>query len=316
VNRTSSTMVYKKRRKVEPEPEPEEVSEEEEEQEDEDEANGEEASAADGDAPKKRKRRSSKKPKDPNAPKKSLSSFVLFSSSMRPKVVQKNPSLKFTEIGAELGKLWKQLPEPARKPYNTKAEKDKARYNLEMESYTPSAEHLADVLAFEAQNTRRLKKDPSKPKRSRSAYLIFCDRHRAALQKKHSKKTMIELASVLSDSWKKISDKERAACDKIAIEEKAEYEKKLAAYTPSEAYVAAQEAMDKVKADAKNKEAGAKAKAKEKLTKAKSKVKELTDEIAQIEKKVAAAEKLKTKVAALQEDLEKTESKLADLTSK
>merc|ERR1711865_1184875 len=117
----------------------------------------------------------------------------------------------------------------------------------------------------------------------------------------------IELASVLSDSWKKISDKERAACDKIAIEEKAEYEKKLAAYTPSEAYVAAQEAMDKVKADAKNKEAGAKAK---------SKVKELTDEIAQIEKKVAAAEKLKTKVAALQEDLEKTESKLADLTSK
>jgi len=307
----SVVMVNSKKRKKAEEPE-EEVEEEEEEEEEEDE-DGEEAAAESDGAKKEKKTRKFKKLKDPDAPKKSLSSFVLFGQSMRPKIMKKNPDMKFTAVGAELGKLWKELPEAAKQPYNKKALKDKERYTKEMETYVPSPEFLAKAAKHGA---KRMKKDPNKPKRSRSAYLVFCDRLRPGLRKKYPSKTMIDLAGDLSKAWANVSTKEKGACEKIAAEEKAIYEKELKDYKPSAEWQKAVDAIANEKAGAKEKIAEAKKKAKEKMTKAKGKVQELKVEIAKIEKQVQAAAKLKTKVAGLQEDLSRTETKLEALMSK
>jgi len=163
---------------------------------------------------------------------------------------------------------------------------------------------------------KRMKKDPNKPKRSRSAYLVFCDRQRPGLRKKYPSKTMIDLAGDLSKAWANVSTKEKGACEKIAAEEKAIYEKELKDYKPSAEWQKAVDAIANEKAGAKEKIAEAKKKAKEKMTKAKGKVQELKVEIAKIEKQVQAAAKLKTKVAGLQEDLSRTETKLEALMSK
>jgi hypothetical protein len=45
--------------------------------------------------------------KDPNAPKKPASSFLIFSSEMRPIIKQKNPDMTHLDITKELGVLWK-----------------------------------------------------------------------------------------------------------------------------------------------------------------------------------------------------------------
>ncbi len=44
--------------------------------------------------------------KDPNAPKKGLSSYMFFSKAMRPKVLEEHPGIAFTEVAKEIGKLW------------------------------------------------------------------------------------------------------------------------------------------------------------------------------------------------------------------
>ena len=77
-----------------------------------------------------------KKVKDPNAPKKGISAFMLFSNEHRNKVKTENPSLSFGEIGRKVGEAWKALTDKQKQPYIKKAEQDKKRYESEMASYT------------------------------------------------------------------------------------------------------------------------------------------------------------------------------------
>jgi hypothetical protein len=256
----------------------------------------------------KRRKRGLKK--DPKAPKKALSAFVFFGQAQRPKLLKKNPNMSFVAVGAELGKLWQKLSDSNKEPYNKEAAADKERFEKEMKRYTPDPEYLKQVAL---QKTKRLKKDPARPKRSRSAYLVFCDIHRPALQKKHGDKKMTEVAGLLAEMWGKVSKKEREACEKTAAKEKVVYEKALKNYTPSDEYLKAKESVQNARKQEAENSSEAKAKKKEKIAKQKARVKELQADVKKCEKAIKDAEKAQTKLAGLQEDLDKTEAKLAEL---
>lgn len=76
-----------------------------------------------------------KKEKDPNRPKHSLGSYMYFSSEMGPKLRKENPDKAMTEVSKLIGCLWKDMEEEKRKKYVELAEKDKKRYEHEMELY-------------------------------------------------------------------------------------------------------------------------------------------------------------------------------------
>jgi hypothetical protein len=76
-----------------------------------------------------------KRVKDPNAPKKAMTAFILFGNEERPKLKAKRPELTFGEIGKELGKQWKALTEESKLKYKAMAEKEKQRYEKEMQTY-------------------------------------------------------------------------------------------------------------------------------------------------------------------------------------
>ena len=48
-----------------------------------------------------------KQKKDPNAPKKPMTAFMLFSQDARAKVMKDLPELKFGDVSREVGKRWK-----------------------------------------------------------------------------------------------------------------------------------------------------------------------------------------------------------------
>ncbi|MCQ2818075.1 MAG: HMG-box domain-containing protein [archaeon] len=73
--------------------------------------------------------------KDKNAPKRAISAFFFYNQERRPILKKEKPSLSNTEIISEMSKEWKALPEAKKKPYITKAENDKKRYEKEMEAY-------------------------------------------------------------------------------------------------------------------------------------------------------------------------------------
>ena len=73
--------------------------------------------------------------KDPNAPKRNMSAFFLYSVSARPTVKEENPEASFGDIARLISQKFKALPEKERKKWEKKAADDKQRYQREMEAY-------------------------------------------------------------------------------------------------------------------------------------------------------------------------------------
>lgn len=59
-----------------------------------------------GEEKRKRKR---KAPKDPNAPKKAMSSYLIFSNKFRSKVKEEHPEMTPKDVSVELGRLWREM---------------------------------------------------------------------------------------------------------------------------------------------------------------------------------------------------------------
>lgn len=81
-----------------------------------------------------------KKKKDPNAPKRAMSSYMFFANDNRDSVRAENPGIAFGEIGKILGTKWKAMSEAKKKPYEDQAAADKARYESEKAAYLKKKE--------------------------------------------------------------------------------------------------------------------------------------------------------------------------------
>ncbi|KAI8609794.1 high mobility group box domain-containing protein, partial [Chytriomyces sp. MP71] len=73
--------------------------------------------------------------KDPNAPKKAVSAYLLFANDNRARIKEENPSATFGEIGKYLGAEWKEASEAVKQKYAALQEKDKQRYAAAMKKY-------------------------------------------------------------------------------------------------------------------------------------------------------------------------------------
>jgi hypothetical protein len=78
-----------------------------------------------------------KKPKkDPNAPKRNMSAYFLYSIAARPQVKEDNPDATFGDIARIISAQFKALSESEKKVWEEKAVADKGRYEHEMHSYS------------------------------------------------------------------------------------------------------------------------------------------------------------------------------------
>lgn len=82
------------------------------------------------------KKKKQKKEKDPNAPKRGLAPYIIFTQDRRATFTKENPALNHKEIISGMSKEWNALSASEKAPYVKKAEVDKARYKREMEAYT------------------------------------------------------------------------------------------------------------------------------------------------------------------------------------
>ena len=75
--------------------------------------------------------------KDPNKPKRAANPYTFFSREYRDNFKKKNNGAKinFTEMNKTLGQSWRKLSDKKKKKYNDLAEKDRERYQAEMEQY-------------------------------------------------------------------------------------------------------------------------------------------------------------------------------------
>jgi len=78
--------------------------------------------------------------KDPNAPKRNMSAYFLFSVHIRPTVKEENPEASFGDIARIISAKYKALDvDTERKEWDAKAAADKVRYQAQMEVYRAGA---------------------------------------------------------------------------------------------------------------------------------------------------------------------------------
>jgi len=144
--------------------------------------------SSDGAAASRPKVAMPRKPKDPNAPKKAASAYLLYSNSVRDAVRAANPTMKMTEISKVIGSQWKALSEEEQLRWKGVAARKKEEYQIAVEKYKGS-EHQ---MSFDAKMAD-WKRD--------------CERR----QKEADAKFVKNMASLSTDAKKKKASKKVAA---------------------------------------------------------------------------------------------------------
>jgi len=73
--------------------------------------------------------------KDPNAPKRNPSAFLIFSKTKRRELQEENPSMKNTEISRLLGKLWREMPEEEKFPHKEREQQERKQYKIDTKEW-------------------------------------------------------------------------------------------------------------------------------------------------------------------------------------
>jgi len=176
-----------------------------------------------------RTQQTKKKKKDPNAPKKPLTAYMLFSNQMREKVKQDNPNITFPDVGKELGRLWKETTD--KEKYEKLAQEGKVRYKKEYEAYKETKSSSSEE--EEAPKKKKKKKDPNAPKGKLSGYMIFSRDIRADIKEEFPNATFGETGKHIGEKWRDLSESEKKKYSKLAEIDKERWEKETAAYGKS-----------------------------------------------------------------------------------
>jgi len=182
--------------------------------------------------PKERKRRKAGKKKDPNRPKRAMSSFMFFANEKRAEVRAKFPELKITQVGKKLGEMWKDVTPEEKKRYEDMHTVDLARYRKAMETYVAPSESSEDSDSHSKKRRKKPKKDPNRPKRSMSSFMFFANEKRAETRTQHPDLKVTEIGKKLSELWKKLTPEEKKKYEDMHTVDKERYKKAMDKYSP------------------------------------------------------------------------------------
>ena len=180
-----------------------------------------------------------KKLKDPNAPKRPASAYILWCKVARKELKEKNPNMPFQQVGKELGKLWKSLTDKQKAPYQEQTKEEKEEYEEKKKNYNaPTVEELAELPV----NKRKIRKEkkaekqktktdgPTPPKRPLSAYILFSKHIRPEIKKKNPNLKPSEIMREIGKLWKTQYKDNAKKCEKwvkLAKEDKERYQREI-----------------------------------------------------------------------------------------
>ena len=167
------------------------------------------------------KPKKNKKIKDPKAPKRALSAWIIYTNEQRPKFKADNPEKSTTELTTLMSQEWRNMTDTDKKKYEDLAAVDKVRYMKEKEEFESNSDN--DSSESENEKPKKKEKDPDAPKKNVNSYMHFS----RVIRAKHP--DVKHTAAALKVMWADLDDKseyqEMAKADKERyLKEKKEYE--------------------------------------------------------------------------------------------
>eukprot|EP00920_Eleutheroschizon_duboscqi_P001644 GHVT01004126.1.p1 GENE.GHVT01004126.1~~GHVT01004126.1.p1 ORF type:complete len:346 (+),score=97.22 GHVT01004126.1:789-1826(+) len=142
--------------------------------------------------------------KDPNAPKKPCSSYMLFSSARRRQAGGEGAAVSIQRIAAE----WRALSAEARRPYEHEATEERSRYAQLMAEYNQG---------------KPKKVGTARPKPPLTPYLLFSFARRKDAGK-HESHNYTEVAKLIDAKWKTLTDQQQEPYVQLAVQDKLRFQ--------------------------------------------------------------------------------------------
>lgn len=183
------------------------------------------------------------KSRDPNAPKRNLSAYLLYQNAMRNQFKAMNPGMTFGQLAKYTSAMYSEMPPAEKEAWVARAEADKARYLHELALYVPPPGYDAkgDTIASTVPGVKgtvsrksggKVERDANAPKRNVSAYLLYQNGMREQFKRENPGMTFGQLAKYTSHMYKNLTPEERATWDARAAQDKARYDAQLSQYVP------------------------------------------------------------------------------------
>ncbi len=190
-------------------------------------------------------KKAAKTTRDPNAPKRNLSAYLLYQNAMRDTFKAENPSMTFGQLSKYTSACYKQLTPEEKASWAAKAEDDKVRYMMEMAQYMPSPGHDAHGNAVDCpvrmpiqscNVTRKQTRDSFAPKRNLSAYLLYQNAMRDQFKAANPEMSFGQLSKYTSAMYKLLSAGEKAEWEEKARVDKERFDYEMRNYDPPPGY--------------------------------------------------------------------------------
>lgn len=187
--------------------------------------------------------------RDPAAPKRNMSAYLLYQNAMRDSFKQQNPGMTFGQLSKYTSAMYAEMPPAEKEAWNQRAEADKARFLHELANYIPPLGYDAKGDATNAlshatpkrrgassASTNKSTRDPNAPKRNMSAYLLYQNCMREQFKAHNPGMTFGQLAKYTSYMYKCLSQEEKQRWEAHSAQDKARYEAEMTTYTPPPGY--------------------------------------------------------------------------------
>lgn len=183
--------------------------------------------------------------RDPNAPKRNISAYLLYQNAMRNSFKQENPGMTFGQLAKYTSCMYKNLTPEEKATWVTRAEEDKKRYDEQLSQYVPPPGHDArgNVIGDQApkRRTKRGPKDPNAPKRASGAYVFFTNEMRPIVMEQFPGIKFVDMGRILGERWRALTAEEKTKFEAMSAEDKMRFQLEMQQYTANQA--AAQQAQ-------------------------------------------------------------------------
>mmetsp|Transcript_23169 Transcript_23169/g.50171 ORF Transcript_23169/g.50171 Transcript_23169/m.50171 type:complete len:359 (+) Transcript_23169:527-1603(+) len=181
---------------------------------------------------------SSKKTRDPNAPKRNQSAYLLYQNAMRDTFKLQNPGMTFGQLAKYTSAMYAEMPPDEKEAWAQRAEADKTRYLHELSQYVPppgydvKGDAIAGTPTVRSFKGGKATRDPSAPKKNMSAYLMYQNTMRESFRTENPGMTFGQLAKFTSAMYKSLTPEEKGRWEEAALQDKARYETEMSNYVP------------------------------------------------------------------------------------
>eukprot|EP00591_Stephanopyxis_turris_P011797 CAMPEP_0195511282 /NCGR_PEP_ID=MMETSP0794_2-20130614/3661_1 /TAXON_ID=515487 /ORGANISM="Stephanopyxis turris, Strain CCMP 815" /LENGTH=310 /DNA_ID=CAMNT_0040638849 /DNA_START=193 /DNA_END=1125 /DNA_ORIENTATION=+ len=169
---------------------------------------------------------------------------------MRDSFKAEHPQMTFGQLSKYTSAMYAQLTPEEKSAWRARAEADKARYILELQSYIPppgydsngdsllangrvphciSEKEYNKLLKMSKQKVR----DKLAPKRNLSPYLLYQNAMRDTFKREHPSMTFGQLSKYTSHMYKNLTPEEKLVWEKASEADKQRFGIEMASYTPS-----------------------------------------------------------------------------------